>query len=408
MTVQLNLTPFDQIECWGQPWHGVMAPGGAMTMDAGGVVKTGGIPDLAGGQAQLVMFPGLPEPITEDYETALGMAWKNYAILAGNHRWYAPFGGYAFGVQSWLYRCADGTVYKLQMVAPESTTLVEIWAGRVADDSSTPAVIWTGLSAHAGWLRLFTASDNTCLSASADGSKAIVVVSIGSPSLSLYGSLYLNNTIFNAPEAAQAYEIAVTGGSATSPPGISVSPMSADFIDDRGYHTSLAAQTVTDHLKFLVAAWVKPNGTVQKTYLEAEVSRVFISGYLGPGSTGALSSIAADVYLTTNEGRLLVNHMDAVANLTFLHVDASGDVYGLESTTANNWPMNAGAVPGPGFSVSIHPNLDFSVLGIESNGVPKIVGGLGSVRTDVAISDFIKSLCQHPITGELHVDRHVF
>lgn len=68
----------------GNPWHGVIA-GAVLTTTTGGITMAWPQqPDSA--DAYLYVMPGLAAPVTPADETALGMAWRNTAIMSG---WWA-------------------------------------------------------------------------------------------------------------------------------------------------------------------------------------------------------------------------------------------------------------------------------------------------------------------------------
>lgn len=56
-------------------------------------------------------MPAAPTP--NAVEAALGMVWKNDIVFSGQFKSYHPSAQIDLGSNSWVYRCPDGTVYKM-------------------------------------------------------------------------------------------------------------------------------------------------------------------------------------------------------------------------------------------------------------------------------------------------------
>lgn len=125
----IDFSLWDEIKVVGNPWHGVMNAAGQLTLD-GGPVKAGAMPLAYGAEIDtarphvLVRFSDQPAPPAATLsETEAGMVWKNDAIFAGPQRQYSPFSNVSIGVNTWLFRTVDLTVWVLEAVHLNSTTL---------------------------------------------------------------------------------------------------------------------------------------------------------------------------------------------------------------------------------------------------------------------------------------------
>lgn len=205
----IDFSPWDEIRVVGNPWHGIMNSDGQLTLDTG-PVKAGLRPVAIGSLIDtsrehiLVRFAGQPAaPTATPRETAAGMIWKNDAILAGLRRQYSPFSNISIGVNTWLWRTADLTVWVLEADHVNTTTL-RIRGSRL-NKKDDPQLVLADIT-HAAddtFSRVWPAPD---------GARAVVP--------------------FGA--AIRAVEITVSGGTATTPPvviGIVESERQRNVID---------------------------------------------------------------------------------------------------------------------------------------------------------------------------------
>lgn len=93
---------------WGQPWHGRYEAGG-LTLDVGGTLA-GAL--YGGADCHLVDF-GLPGPDAVWTSSDGRQKLLKRAILHGRDKRYSPLSTEAIGAMSWLYRAADGAVWRL-------------------------------------------------------------------------------------------------------------------------------------------------------------------------------------------------------------------------------------------------------------------------------------------------------
>lgn len=138
--MSVDITPWDKIEAFGNPWHGRMDSNGTLTIESGasfGGQKPKqtypGVPesDDSSRQHVLVKFQGLPDaPSVTQFEAESGMEWRNTAFLVGTDRHYSPFANIGLGANSWLYRCTDGEVWAFQPIR-HTVTLLRIMAKRI-------------------------------------------------------------------------------------------------------------------------------------------------------------------------------------------------------------------------------------------------------------------------------------
>lgn len=109
---------------FGNPWHGHIN-GTQITLEDG---STKTIPDhTTGAWCWLTKFSGVAAPTNSTADAAAHRAWKNDAIWYGYAKRYSPDTEQAIGANSWVYRCADGTVWQLvasaSIIASETVAL---------------------------------------------------------------------------------------------------------------------------------------------------------------------------------------------------------------------------------------------------------------------------------------------
>lgn len=400
-----DLHILDDLDAWGQPWHGVMDAAGVLTLPNGSTKTTTIIP--VGGQAQLVKFDGLPVPVDEPCDIAAGASWKNWAILAGHERQYMPLLDYKMDPQSWLYRTDDGTVYKLRIMTGTLADPVQIVAQSLLPGGGT-FVVYTGFDAYKSALML--ASHSSTLSASQTGRLAIIQLSNGSISQIQQSSDSWRYAEFvHPPVIAPVYaKIEVSGGTVSVPPTVLVSTLDADFVSVREPCVAYANMICTERYKRLVSAWVKPDGNIARTYIDYTITRTMVTGALFfPWYDMASSTVLAKLITPTAEITLLSGTITQSLSPTSNgpHGSSSGmsiifSTPDTSSTTDDRW------------SVRWSADTDESVTVIEvgaCGGVYcQVRGGLGGAVNPVSYEDSTKQWCQHPITGELVHSKHFF
>lgn len=388
----------DKIEAWGQPWHGKMNASGVLDLGGGKTKTSTVIP--AGGQAQLVQFAGLPVPTDKACDTAVGASWKNWAILAGHRRQYMPLYDFTFGANSWLYRTADGTVWCLQVFCDAGSTPVV-----QARNLNTPGAWWvtlyTGLAAYKTAIVQMTDAETTYLSASKTGDKALLNLNQDytfSSTLTNNANWIATYAIVNQPVSQKFAEITVTGGSLTTPPSVSVGLLTADEVFTREPYTIYSTMTVRDRAKWLVGAWLNPDGVVVKSHMDVDITRSLTgngsswSALSGATVIGKLSGAAGDV---------------EILNLSASMTISSGGGYTSYSTTST--PPGGTTSTFPEFSISHSASLDGAVQKIQSQGVARVFGGIGGQINPITSTEYsVSTWCQHPITGELTTEGHFF
>lgn len=201
----LGLTPQDHLIGFGMPWHGVMAESGTFSPPTG-PSQPGIRPKMADGGEQidftrrplLVKFSGVPTPPTLDADAvSAGKSLKDHAILAGHTRQYSPLANFFFGVDTWLYRSPDKTVWVMRLKFT-STNMFQVEARKL---NASPATSFAVLASAFG--TDYTANSQI-FGARPDGSLAVV------------------NAV-NATINMAAWEISVNGGDNNSPPTANIS-----------------------------------------------------------------------------------------------------------------------------------------------------------------------------------------
>lgn len=394
----LRGTIFDRIEVWGQPWHGLMDQAGVLDLGGGKTKTSSYIPN--GGQAQLVQFDGLPVPVDRACDIAEGASWKNWAILAGNSRQYLPLIDYKFGANTWLYRTADGTVWCLRLYCSGINDPVVIQARNVNKNGDMFQTVYTGLDDYKSVIRQITNSQITALSASKTGATAIVNLrQIYTASISITSNPnWIDTYAINfQPTSAKFAEINVSGGDSTNPPTVSVSLLSSADEFSRQSYSAHSNATVRDHAKWMVGAWMRPDGTVARTYLDVDITRTLS----GNGTWSALTgvNVVGKLFMPSGEVQILTLSSNAT-------VSGSG---GYLSTTTTSTPPGTTTNTQAQFGISHASSLDGAVQKFEVNGVFRVIGGLGQQINSVTLQEYQSGeWCQHPITGEITLAGHFF
>lgn len=397
----LRGTVFDKIEVWGQPWHGRMDQAGVLDLGGGKTKTSTYIP--IGGQAQLVQFAGLPVPVDRACDIAEGASWKNWAILAGNKRQYLPLYDYTFGANTWLYRTADGTVWVLQLHCLDALDPVVVRAKRVNTSGDMWQTVYTGLETYKPGIRQLTIAQQTALSASKTGDRALIRLSTSpayTPGMSIVSNQNWIDTyaIHFQPVSATFAEFSVSGGTATVAPTVSVSMLTSDDVFSHQAYTAFQNATVQDHAKWLVGAWMQPDGIVSKTYLDVVITRTLT----GDGSTWSAMtgvSVVGKLILSASEVQILSLSGSAT-------VSGSG---GYLTTTTTTTPPGTTTNTQAQFSIAHSASLDGAVQKFDVNANYRAMGGLGQHLNPITLAEYQDTeWCQHPITGELTVGGHFF
>lgn len=96
----------DEVVSFGDPWHG-LATGSTLALPGGLTMPLPG-PQPVGGDCYVVQVPGQPAVTTPAADTALGMTWLNYGLMAGSsHALY----GVALGNDKWIYIDSGGLAW---------------------------------------------------------------------------------------------------------------------------------------------------------------------------------------------------------------------------------------------------------------------------------------------------------
>lgn len=200
------------IEAWGNWWHGsyhqtlgwrsragVALPAeitaNSAAIDARNRTDT---------EAHLVDF-GLPEVATPAAEAAAGLLRWNKALLFGREKAYnIKSGGQNFGRAGWPYRAPDGTVWHLK-IAWTTSGQIEIYGRVLTPAFANPMTLvatpsWSGLP---GW--------------SASRALAVTFAPNGGAAAAVHWRTVADNALNGV------LELAVSGGSATTPPTVSAS-----------------------------------------------------------------------------------------------------------------------------------------------------------------------------------------
>lgn len=120
----------ENVPPWGCPWHGLVKDG-QLQLPNGASMSYPQPPGFGwrAGSAALIARPGVPAVNTSPDQTALGMEWRNTAILSGQAQLY----GKQLGASSWIYIDADGnrwrvrtTLSSVNLKTPPATVTVSL------------------------------------------------------------------------------------------------------------------------------------------------------------------------------------------------------------------------------------------------------------------------------------------
>lgn len=238
----------DEVLAFGNPWHGYREKtGGALKTDSGQAITgtvTDDLPDDGWNRFTDFSAPAFTTPVAD---AALGMTWLNKAVWVGYDKLVAAVhspgsGLFSVGAVNWPYKASDGTVWWLcsGVNAAVSTTQLKIYARQMpmfkavalgvdATEVASISILEGQWGAMTPWVNF-----------SPDGSKAAI-----------HGGA---DDGFGGLQGVSAWECTVTGGSASTPPTVSLAVSGEDFSLQysvtgdallRGYPTS-TSQTLWD------------------------------------------------------------------------------------------------------------------------------------------------------------------
>lgn len=252
---------------FGNPWHGALQ--GTTLVTESGVSTSTAYPALTP-DTHLVEFTGLPEFTTPDADLALGLKWKNYAILIGNTRRYSPKAAIAFGNSKHIYLTADKTHYHITVTG---TTI----SGSISSGTAynQPILIRAAKASGSG-LETSSTLINTTLSVTAkgDGSGCYTQASTFSPdgkklaiSIHKYASAAFagERNLRRSLGVVGVWEIVLSGGSASAPPSAVITQIKTSdqcYIDEQTAGTTVdefGAITVSG-LSFSLPSPYDPDG----------------------------------------------------------------------------------------------------------------------------------------------------
>lgn len=187
---------------FGNPWHGTYSQAG-LTL-ANGTLRAEWQPRSRPSNTHYVALgmPAAPEPWPN--EAALGMVWKNDMVLHGDQKYWAP-GGRPIGANAWLYRSADGSVFRMSVSPNLTTGVVDVYA-KPFHSPTTSLVLKSNVTLSSGmnWWEL---------NQSPRGDRCVFSVGKLKKATTSTGVAYDFCEYFDA-----FYELALTGGSATTLP----------------------------------------------------------------------------------------------------------------------------------------------------------------------------------------------
>lgn len=138
-------TGLDLVGTWGDPWHGLIV-GNTLALPSSVSRPVPGTSPI-GGDCYVVQVPGQPAVTTPPADTALGMTWLNYGLLAGeNHCIY----GVALGAGSWIYIDGAGAAWLASMTFAVGTGAGAVTFRRFGILPSEGAIVQTAAFSVAG------------------------------------------------------------------------------------------------------------------------------------------------------------------------------------------------------------------------------------------------------------------
>lgn len=192
---------------FGQPWHGQISPAGLLLENATLRTEWPAIPPYPH-FTYYTDFDMPAAPASNSVEAAAGMVWKKDIVFSGRGKYYHPSGLLAIGEDSWVYKCSDGTVYKLSVYYSSSTGAGQVAAVKLGGVSPTTIASFT-----ANATPNTTAQQFIDVNASPRGDKAILNVG---RTISSYTSAMVAYSRVNYVYAM--VEFVISGGSASALP----------------------------------------------------------------------------------------------------------------------------------------------------------------------------------------------
>ncbi len=153
--------PFDEIERFGDPWHGLVKDGVLKLPNGGTRALSGTAP--VGGDCFAVRRAAPPAVSTPAADAAEGMTWLDYGLMCGTqHVLY----GTALGVLSWVYVAPDDSAWRVQYANGPGTLSFTRFG--LLGEAPAPAAQTIGLSG------VNTSYDTRCLDLTPTGDKALI------------------------------------------------------------------------------------------------------------------------------------------------------------------------------------------------------------------------------------------
>lgn len=111
---------------FGSPWHGYMV-GNKLTLDTGRTITVPESAAVRDSRTYLLRLPGLPVPETPPAQAALGMEWRNYALIGGGH-----LHGANIGSPRWIYIDGAGKpwVMRVDLGYTQTQVLIDVTVER--------------------------------------------------------------------------------------------------------------------------------------------------------------------------------------------------------------------------------------------------------------------------------------
>lgn len=409
--------PWGEITTFGNPWHGYLQGGNLFRQDGVAMTLPSGIQHYSApdGSSRLIDI-GADAIVTSTSEQAMGMGWWNKALLSGSgfnasvriyNDVHGSGGAIQFRKSSWVYKCADGTVYVLwisgenkiradKLIMPTSTVPSNDTGGSIVLDISSTVV--TSRTVGGTTYPLYS-----WLNFAPDGVKAALHFGY------IADSGYTQYTY-------QIFEFAVSGGDDTTAPTVTLAQY-------RSLNTSGLVTVFTQAITYVeqqgpndvLPVW-QPTGT--------EISRtttvVFVD-YAENSDTKEVSIKNEQVYEFTPyidsrghsnvsvEGdsslRILVNGTSVMAAWHLMTLDADNSISDT-ITTNDPYPAlgNIRVLNGNLAVVATDSGISFATTGVAS-GTPTfygIVGAnavIGDAKSAIATGLSVSDLAVDPITG---------
>ena len=320
-----------RVVAWGNPWHGRFT-GAGLQLPNGTVLPTS-VPANTP-ETCLVRFAGIAETETPPELAAAGGEWLADAVLYTSSKRYSPTSDKGVGYLGWLWRDANGQVWRLRAsfsnsvsnpaVGASSTMSITIYARKfgVFGQGSLPE--YNILSTTRSWTNRGPSRQVVVphLAHSPSGARTAFTLRTGPVSFTsapAAGDMPGRTALVRAPRASMLLELVVTGLNASGRPAVSLSTV----VDSAAALTSVSSSTPAGLIGATSIARPSASSTVGSTLVTGYETYRATTGSASNHTSADDTQLVCGVY--QDETLLPVWHRREVINTSLYEATPSID-----------------------------------------------------------------------------------